>query len=110
MNKPLTRAEVPVEATWNLDDLFPSQQAWSAELDAVAAAVETVTRHKGRLGTGAATLMACLDARDALLARVHRVIAHAHLRQAADGSNAECQATMARAATVHAQISAALAF
>ena len=36
MHTRLARAAVPVECTWNLDDLFVSPTAWEAELQAVA--------------------------------------------------------------------------
>ena len=35
MNKPLTRSEVAIEATWNLTDLFATRDEWLAELAAV---------------------------------------------------------------------------
>ena len=31
MNQPLTRAQVPLEDTWNLTDLFATHEAWSTE-------------------------------------------------------------------------------
>jgi len=36
MQERLTRSQVPVEETWNLDDIFPSVEAWEAEYNAVA--------------------------------------------------------------------------
>ncbi|WP_374669451.1 oligoendopeptidase F [Ramlibacter sp.] len=110
MNKPLTRAEVPLEDTWNLTDLFATHEAWSAELQSLPAAAESVTRHRGRLGEGAAVLMACLDAREALFVRLQRALIYANLCQASDGTDATAQAAHAQAGTVHAQVAAAVAF
>lgn len=110
MNQPLTRAQVPLEDTWNLTDLFVTHDAWSAELQALAGATETVTRYRGRLGEGAAMLMACLDAREALYVRLQRALIYANLCQASDGTDPVAQAAYAQAGTVHAQVAAALAF
>ena len=52
MNKPLTRAEVAIETTWNLADLFSTREEWLAELAAVEQSLESVVRHQGRLATG----------------------------------------------------------
>ena len=38
MHTRLSRAEVPVESTWNLDDLFVDEVAWESEYQAVDAA------------------------------------------------------------------------
>ena len=70
MNKPLTRAEVAPETTWDLADLFATRGAWLAELAAVERSVESVVQHEGRLAAGPAVLLACLGARDELLARL----------------------------------------
>lgn len=34
MPERLTRAELPIEQTWNLADMFPTVEAWEAELAA----------------------------------------------------------------------------
>jgi oligoendopeptidase F len=106
----LSRAEVPLEQTWNLDDLFVSDAAWEAEHDAVDAARSGVGAYQGRLGEGAATLLACLDAVEALQQRFVRVITFAHLRNAQDGTNPQAQGAMARVAALEARLSASIAF
>ena len=45
----LTRAEVPVEQTWRLEDLFPAPEDWEKELQAVEGDLVTVTQYKDRL-------------------------------------------------------------
>jgi oligoendopeptidase F len=110
MNQPLTRDQVAQDATWNLDDLFPTRDTWLAESKEIEAAVQAVTRHQGRLGSGAAALLACLDARDALLARVQRFCSYAYLQVAEDGGDPARQADQATAAAAEARIEAALKF
>jgi oligoendopeptidase F len=110
MNKPLSRSEVPLEQTWKLEDLYPTREAWSAALDAVAADAKAFGRFAGTLGAGAATLMACLDARDELTVRLNRAYAYASLWNAVDGGNPGYQALVNRAGEVYAEVLAALAF
>jgi oligoendopeptidase F len=108
--QPARRAEVATDATWNLDDLFATNESWRAELAAIEAAIPTVTRHQGKLGDGPGSLLACLDARDALLARLHRAWAFANLRLAEDGTDPARQSDAAHAAAAGARIEAALKF
>jgi hypothetical protein len=45
--KRLLRSEVPVELTWNLDDLFVSEKAWKAELDVIERDAVKIEQFKG---------------------------------------------------------------
>lgn len=104
------RAQVPAELTWNLDDLFASPAEWEATLEGVDAARAEVSPYQGRLGESAATLLACLDAVEAIQQRFIRVVTFAHLRNAQDGTNPQYQAAIARVAALGARLSASLAF
>ncbi len=50
------RSEIPVQYTWNTDDLFVSDEAWQAAFDAVQAKIPQLAAYAGRLGESAATL------------------------------------------------------
>ncbi|WP_078550054.1 oligoendopeptidase F [Litchfieldia alkalitelluris] len=110
MKKTLTRAEIPVSQTWNLTDLFETDEDWENELVAVQNDLQTVTQYKGRLNEGAKTLLSCLIARDELSERVTRVMTYAHLRQAADGTDPINQANSARVASMLSNVSASTSF
>jgi oligoendopeptidase F len=110
MQKQLTRAEVSVAETWSLEDLFPSEAAWEAELSAVEAAIPSVTQYRGRLGEGAQVLLACLDAQEALMVRLMRVGTYASLRLSEDGTSPANQSLQARAGALGAKVGAAIAF
>ena len=49
------RREVPVEFTWNLADIFPSDQAWFQEYEALKDLPERIAAFQGRLGESAET-------------------------------------------------------
>ncbi|MES2948902.1 MAG: oligoendopeptidase F [Pseudomonadota bacterium] len=110
MQHRLARADVPVEMTWNLDDLFTSQADWETELAAVDAARAGVTPYQGRLGDSAQTLLDCLNTVEALQERFMRVATYAHLRNAQDGTNPQHQACVAQVATLSAQLNTSIAF
>ena len=110
MQKRLARAEVPVEQTWDLTDLFASTAAWEAEIDTLDAVCAALQPYRGRLGETAATLCACLDAAEALQMRLMRAVTYAHLRNAQDGTNPEHQAALARAHALMTRVEAGVAF
>lgn len=110
MQKRLTRAEVPAAETWNLRDLFATQEAWEAEMAAVETGVADVVAYQGRLGEGADVLLACLAADEALQERLVRAYHYASLSAAADGTSTRNQGLMARAAALEATVAAALSF
>ncbi len=110
MQNRLSRADVPMEQTWNLDDLFASDAAWSAEMAAIDAARGAVVPYQGRLAEGCATLLACLNVVESLQQRYSRVAIFAYLRNAQDGSNPQSQANAARVAALDAQLNASIAF
>ncbi|MDP2367283.1 oligoendopeptidase F [Rhodoferax sp.] len=104
------RAQVPIELTWNLDDLFVSPADWETALEGVDAARAEVSPYQGRLGNSATTLLDCLNTVEAIQQRFIRVMTFAHLRNAQDGTNPHGQAAMARVAALGARLSASLAF
>ncbi len=110
MQNRLSRADVPVETTWDLSDLFADDAAWDAEFQGVDAAREVLAGYQGRLGERAATLLACLNAVESAQARLMRVGSFAHLRNAQDGTNPQHQAAVARVAALQARVAAATSF
>lgn len=104
------RSEVPVEQTWNLADIFPTKEAWEAELKEVASLVGSVTKFKGRLGEGAKTFLACCEALEALMKRVVKVVSYASLHLASDGTNPEYQEMAARAMSIATTIGTETSF
>ena len=110
MHTRLARADVPVESTWDLSDLFADETAWNAEFEAVDAAREALAAHQGQLARGAAQLLAALVALESLQARLARVGTFAHLRNAQDGTHPPYQAALARVSALQARVGASAAF
>lgn len=102
-----SRADVPVETTWDLGDLFADETAWNAAFDAVDADCRALGAFAGRAGQDAATLLACLEATEALAVGLMRVSTYAHLRNAQDATHPPHQAAVARVAALQARVDAA---
>ncbi|WP_209124521.1 oligoendopeptidase F [Alkalihalobacillus sp. BA299] len=110
MTKRLARTDAPVEQTWDLRDLFSTNEAWEAELHQLPEEIKTVTQYKGRLGEGPDVLLACLNAQEELLQRTIRFATYAHLNTSVDGTNPLYQANASHASSTVASIHAALSF
>jgi oligoendopeptidase F len=106
----LTREQVPPELTWNLGDIYPTTDAWEADVARIPEETDAVTRYRGQLGNGAAAVLGCLTARDKLAERLLSVSAYASLAVSTDGTSPQYQSMSARIATLGANVEAALSF
>lgn len=105
-----TRSEVPTEQTWDLTDLFATEEEWEKELSVIQANVSDVTQYKGRVGKNADTLLNCLEALEKFEQRIIRVATYANLKASADGSDPKNQGDLSKVSAVLAAIGAKLSF
>lgn len=110
MEKRLSRSEVPVDMTWNLDDLFSSDQEWEAELKEIEEDVKKFGGFKGSLHTEPKALLECLTAQEELTKKLVKVRTYASLKQSADGTDPLNQAISAKVAAIGTQAMSALSF
>ncbi|CAH2713761.1 Oligoendopeptidase F, plasmid [Neobacillus rhizosphaerae] len=110
VEKRLTRSEIPEHLTWNLFDLFPSEQAWEAELEVIEQEIVLVDRFKGTLHTSSRVLLDCLLAQEQLSMRIIKAWTYARLKQSADGSDPVNQANSAKLSALRTKSIAALSF
>ena len=104
------RTALPVEMTWDLDDIFPTQAAWDAAFAAADAHIPAITQYQNHLGDDAATLLAALRLRDELYREVYRINVYASLRFSEDASNGANAALASRAGGLGARLGGATAF
>lgn len=110
MAKRLTRAEVPLDQTWRLEDIYPDSAAWEAAFKAVEGSLSEVTRYRGRLGESAATFLACIKSQEDLTGRFIPVMSYASLHLSADGTSPAHQGAAARVGGLAAELQAATSF
>ncbi|HYG60360.1 MAG TPA: oligoendopeptidase F [Symbiobacteriaceae bacterium] len=110
MTKRLARTEVPREQTWDIQSLYPTLEAWEADLAVVESMLPAMQAHQGRLGEGAAALLACLRQMDELNERAGRLIWFAYNCASVDQANPEAQGLRDRGIAMMAKVSAATSF
>src|SRR5699024_6298458 len=106
----LTRSNVPNEQTWDLTDLFISDEAWNKALSAIEANITKVTKFKGQLAKSSETLLECLTTFYDHEQQVIRVATYAMLKSQADGTDPNNQRDFSRVQAVIAKINAELSF
>lgn len=110
MSEVLTRQQVPMEETWNLETIYSSDEAWESDFQALKEKVPALIGFKGRLGESAETLYEALQLRDDLSRQLHKLYTYAHMRYDEDTANSHYQALNDRAGSLASQVSAQLAF
>jgi oligoendopeptidase F len=110
IEKRLVRADVPEDLTWNLNDLFLSDQEWEATLKEIKDDVKKFADFKGSLHTGSKVLLECLTAQEELTKKLVKVRTYASLKQSADGTDPVNQANSAKVAAIGTQAMSALSF
>jgi oligoendopeptidase F len=106
----LARDAVAAEWTWDPASMFSSVAEWEEELARVLADLESFSAFSGRLGEGSTLLRGALDERFELGDRADRVAVYAYLGYAVDTTDAEAIARFGRAMSMHAAVTAGLAF
>ncbi|HEX6506281.1 MAG TPA: oligoendopeptidase F, partial [Chloroflexota bacterium] len=104
------RSEVPVEFTWDLSIVYPDDAAWEAAVAELEAMRPEIAALKGTVGQSASSLLHALEVNDRAMMQAERIYVYAKLRKDADGTDPVAQALDSRAASLYAQISAALSF
>ena len=104
------RSEVPEESTWNLKDVFESDEAWQAEYEALKAVPEQIEAFRGRLGESAETLLEWFRLNDALSVRLEKLYGYANCKGDEDTGNSFYQDMRGKAMSTLVTISSAAAF
>ena len=55
------RSKIPVEFTWDLSHIYPTDDTWKEEKDRVVREIPTIEQYKGKLGSSAASLLGCME-------------------------------------------------
>ncbi|EMA52190.1 MULTISPECIES: oligoendopeptidase F [Halococcus] len=104
------RGEIDTEYTWDLGDLFASDEAWEDAFDAVEARLDDLAAYEGRTTESAATLLATLETREELMREVASVAAYAKLRSDEDTTDQHYQALASRSGTLATDARSAASF
>ncbi|MCM8746372.1 oligoendopeptidase F [Thermomicrobium sp. CFH 73360] len=84
MVQQLTREQVPIEETWNLEDLFPNPEAWEVERESILRDLGALEQLRGTLRQGVSQVLRVLLLADELDQRVSKLYAYALLARDQD--------------------------
>jgi oligoendopeptidase F len=104
------RSEVDDEHTWDLDDIYATDEDWERAYEAVENGIDDLTAYEGRLLEDGETLHEALQTRDDLMRRLGTVHAYARMRSDEDTTDETYQEISGRADTLAAQVRSAASF
>ena len=81
------RSEVPEELTWDLSDIFESDEAWAAENEALKKEIPAIEAFRGELGKSAETLLTWFKKSDDLSIRISKLHGYASCKSDQDTAN-----------------------
>lgn len=104
------RSEVPEEMTWNLKDMFESDQAWMAEYEAMKEFPAKIAAFQGTLARSAQELLAWFRLQDEIELRLSVLMGYASCKGDEDTGNSFYQDVRGKAMNVYVSIASAAAF
>src|SRR5699024_10660945 len=109
-NQRLTRQEINTQSTWNLRDIFQTEEAFKTAMQTVEKDVVRFLTYKGELAKNAETLLTGLQLLEHILMQLSHLGNYAALQYATDGTNSDHQARYSKTNALIAKIEAQLAF
>ena len=104
------RSEVPEEMTWNLKDMFASDEAWMTEYEAMKAFPAKIAAFQGILARSAGDLLAWFRLQDEIELRLSVLMGYASCKGDEDTGNSFYQDVRGKAVNVYVSIASAAAF
>lgn len=104
-----SRAEVPIEEKWNLDDLYLDISKWEEDLSAIETMANELKNFDGAIKNGQ-DLFHFLKKQEELSYKFNHVFAYAMLSVDLDTRNTTSQSLLDRARTLSVKVSAATSF
>ena len=104
------RNEIPAEYTWDLTDIFESDEAWLSEYEALMHVPEKLAEYEGRLGGSAEALLEFLQLEDDISVRLEKLMGYAGCKADQDTTDSRYQDLRSKGVGCCVAISGAAAF
>jgi oligoendopeptidase F len=104
------RSAIPLKDTWNIASVFPSDESWDVELNAIGLELDRIAGYQGRLASGPAVLARWLDFAHQVENRVSRVYLYASMLHDVDTTAKEAGARRDKAVAMYTRVMSAMAF
>ena len=83
------RSEVGLGDTWNLKDIYTSDEAWEKSKEKLVEQFDTILKYKGKLGDSASDLLACLEFNSKVSKEFGRLQSYAAMKTDEDTRNSK---------------------
>jgi len=110
MSSVLDRSEVDEEYTWDLEALYPDEDAWEAAFEEAQERIDDLWAFEGRATDDADALSETLDTCETLMRQVANVASYARMRRDEDTADDRYQALHARAQSLSSEAAGAASF
>ena len=104
-----TRAEVPEEFRWKLEDLYPAEEQWNQEYAQVKEKLQQISRYQGKLNDWR-QLKQCFELEDEISLLTERLYVYAHMKHHEDTTVAKYQALSEKASKLSVEAGEAMSF
>lgn len=104
------RQHLEEQYTWDLTTIFPTDEAWEAELEQLTAAVEAAAAYQGHLLDSAQSLLEITETQLGLARRLEKLYVYSSMKNDQDTTVAKYQGYRAKAMSLYAQFSGVFAF
>ncbi len=105
-----TRDEVPKELTWDLEAIFPTDDDWEKEFEALKLDFPKIEQYKGKIAESPENLLNVLKFEDDIRIRLEKLFVYAHMRSDQDTANSKYQDQNARAQSLATHMLSAFSF
>ena len=99
------RSEIPTEYTWNLESIFPSNEDWERDFQAILQSLPALEALKGTLAQKGQALLTVLRKRDEIYEKLERLYVYASMRKDEDTTNSTYQGMADRAMQLYVRTS-----
>jgi oligoendopeptidase F len=104
------RSEVQVEHTWQLEDIFASDEAWESEFQQLQERIPELGKWKDTLGSSSLALLTAFQYRNEVLLRLEQLYTYAHMRYDQDTTYFPYQAFNDRATSLYTEAMSAQSY
>lgn len=104
------RSSLPIEKTWDLTKIFKDDQAFDHAFKELSDELKKVEQYKGTLQNGSAAFLAGIELLLDIYRKIEVIYVYAHLKNDQDTTNTTYQGLYARASSLLAQASEAVAW
>jgi len=106
----LERSEIAIEDTWDLTDLYTSDNEWEQARDQLSTQFKKIPEYKGKLSTSSKQLLACLELNSSVAKEFARLYSYAAMRSDQDTRESKAQGMKQQMSQMGAEYGAITAF